>query len=210
MLSGCIKEDFQETFNNSTLGPEVSLPVGSVSYNINDEFTRTPLDTIGPEGTIYFENNPYPLYTTAFHKAETNDINLRITNDSRENIESVTFHVTIKNSFPTEVVTQILLLNAMGGIIDSIFKEKDTNGPLKIESGTTDANGIVQKESVRIIDISYDKEKIGELQNVAYYYIDSYIYTKKHDLSAVRFFKTSEIYINTGIRIKFKFRGDRL
>jgi hypothetical protein len=207
----CVDENFQDTFNNSVVHPEYSIPAGSVSFNINDEFTDKPsYDTVGPYGKIYYENKPYPLYVLDYFRHDEGNLNLSSKGDSRENIEEVTFHVVFKNSFPTDVYTQIILTNNSGGIIDSLFREPQNNGPLKITGGETDANGIVQKESVTVVDIPFNKNRIEDLQNVDLYQFKTHIRTIKQGMASVHFFETSKLEVTLGVRIKLKLKGDQL
>lgn len=205
LLPGCVDEDFQETFENTSVNPGYSLPVGWVVYNLNEDFNWVPPDTFGIYGTIYYENRPFPNIDTVFDKPDMNDLNLRISDDIRDNIENITFHLVIKNSFPTEVRSNIYLLGSGGNKIDSL-----SDNDLIIPAGETDANGLVYKESITIKDISFSGERIDKLQNVAYYSSNSYIYTIKKGNKPVYFFRTSQLTISMGVRIKLKLNAKQL
>jgi hypothetical protein len=206
LFAGCINEDFDNTFSNIELTPEYSLPLGSDEYTLQTDFSGHGSSIPGSLGTIYFDDIPYPLYPPAyFLRDEIKSIDLDLNVLINDHIESFAFHVYIKNSYPTDITSQIYLLNDQKNLIDSVFPQ----GPLFINGAQINASGRVTHENIQTIDVSF-KDRLAKVKQTKYYSIHSIINAQKQGIDTVRFYSTSKVVLNTGARIKFHYMSNEL
>jgi hypothetical protein len=200
LVSGCISEDIEETLSNTTIRPEYSLPVGHLTYAIGNDFSGPGSSVPGIYGIDFYNNIPYPVNSPHIYKEELQNFNFQLSNNAYRNIESLSFRVVYLNSLPTEVVTQIYLLDLAQNVTDSV----NHNGKIIIPAAITDQEGIVISPKTTIYDFPFTKVQIDNFPNIGYYFTQSYISTLSAGNDSVKFFSTSQLDVQIGMCIKMK------
>jgi hypothetical protein len=199
-VSACLKkEDLNDSWSETSINPEYSLPIGTVGYSMDTAFAIPGYILPYPNTTAYYENKPYgvPLF---FEQNNFSDFSLNVGTRFCDRIESYKFHTVITNYFPTRVIAQIYLLNEYKVILDSL----SSTGPVLLDAAPTDKNGKVTNGLTQVYYFPFTDQQL--INNAAYYCIKTKIETQKQGVDTVHFFNNNKIEIIIGLQLKMKLK----
>ncbi len=206
LIAGCVNEDFNDTLDKTHLKPEYSIPLGTSTYSISEEFSSPGSSTPGSQGLVYYNDMPYPINSIYYKHDDTLKFTFNVNAKWIENAERISFHLYTESTLPTPVITQIYFLDINRSIVDSI----STPGPIQINGGRTDSEGLVTIPGISSFDFPLTRDQINQFTNIAYYFTRSYIQVARPGQDAVRFYETSQIVYHVGLRIKLNIGLDQL
>lgn len=206
LIAGCVNEDFNDTLNKTHLKPEYSVPLGTSTYSIREEFSTPGSSTPGTQGLVYYNNMPYPINSIYYKHEDTLNFTFNLNSKWIDNAEHISFHLYTESTIPTPVITQIYFLDINKSTIDSI----STTGSFQINGGKIDNEGHVTTPGISSFDFPLTRDQINQFTNTAYYFTRSYIQVARPGQDAVRFYETSQIVYHVGLRIKLNIGLDQL
>lgn len=206
LAAGCVDEDFNDTLNKTHIKPEYSVPLGTSTYSIREEFNIPGSSTPGAQGLVYYNDMPYPINSIYYKHEDTLKFTFNLNSKWIENAERISFHLYTESTLPTPVITQIYFLDINRSTIDSI----STTGSFQINGGRIDNEGHVTTPGISSFDFPLTRDQINQFTNIAYYFTRSYIQVAKPGQDAVRFYETSQIVYHVGLRIKLNIGLDQL
>jgi hypothetical protein len=205
ILPACVNEDFENTFNNTAIKTEWSLPIGITEYKLStSDFSGSSSDVPGSCGINYFNDLPFTQNNPYYERNDQQNLDIDVNNFINDNIESLSFRINIYNSYPTDVSSQIYLYADGHLLLDSVFKE----GPKLISGGITDTSGRIVAEKYEMFDIPFN-DRMEAIKQARTYKIHSKISTRKTGLKYIRFYDTSRIKIYTGVRALFHIKANQ-
>lgn len=206
LITGCVNEDFNDTFDKTHLKPEYSIPLGASTYSIREDFNIPGSSIPGSKGLVYYNDVPYPINSVYFEHIDTLNFTFNLNAKWIENAERISFRLYTESTLPTPVIMQIYFLDGNKNIVDSI----SASGPVQINNGRTNNDGQVTSPGISSFDFPLTRDQINQFTNIAYYFSKSYIQVAKPGQDAVRFYETSQIVYHVGLRIKLNIGLDQL
>jgi hypothetical protein len=159
--------------------PEVFSPVPKyISFYLsmgNHTLQNLPFDVTGEEQMNVGVDIDLPLDVLLDTLVMGDTTDFKLTDDTYEQIKSLTLRIRINNGFPIDGYSQIYFADTtdtgeIGNLVDSVFT--DLNHPFISESGwnlvaaDTDASGIVTQPNESDIEIFIDQERLNSLRNL--------------------------------------------
>jgi hypothetical protein len=189
--------------------------------NIASLFNPTPKDFLykldavmnpgGPAAQLNFIKNtsrvkvnvelelPLEGYASGFAVKDTADFSFT---ENVDDIESITFRVSINNGFPVNVNNQVTFLDENYNPLFTLFDSVKEN---MIKSAEVDGNGKVNKSTKKITDIKFTKDKLVKMKEVKHIllYGDAQTLDGENGKS-VKFYDTYKISMNLGMQLQLK------
>lgn len=206
LTTGCVDENFNDTLDKTHLKPEYSVPLGSSTYSISEEFSTPGSSTPGSLGLVYYNDMPYPINSMYYKHDDTLNFTFNLNSKWIDNAERISFHLYTESTLPTPVITQIYFLDINKSIVDSIR----ATGSFQINGGKIDNEGHVTTPGISSFDFPLTRNQINKFTNIAYYFTRSYIQVARPGQDAVRFYETCQIVYHVGLRIKLNIGLDQL
>jgi hypothetical protein len=206
LASGCINENFEETFSKTEFAPEYSVPLGKTDFLLDTAFSLPGYFPPPEYKVVFFNDIKYNVPNSIERPSKAEQLNINYSKEIRNNIISMSFHLLIENNFPTNVITQIYFLDKSFAVVDSL----SNTGPITIKSGIINDKGRVINGSIQIVDLPFGAEKIDRVTNAVYFNIKNTIQTYNSNIDTVRFYTENNISITSGLRIKLKVKINEL
>ncbi len=204
VFSACVDENLTNISEMVHFTPTYSLPVGTVSYSINDYFesiieTIDNIDTLiqGPYGYVEYEDDTLPNILEYVERRDDKEFDFSTISDQIDNVTYLMFRINLTNGFATEASTQVYFAGAGMNITDSLFRE----GPRLIPPGDTNEEGVIVNNYTDQIDIELAENQINNLPNVRYIIITGKVYTVSNDRKIAKFYREYSINVQIGIRV---------
>jgi hypothetical protein len=206
MMAGCIDENIFKVSKDIEITPSYSLPLGPLSYNINDYLES--LDTVSfpfPD-SLFYNDTLYPNPSPYLAQSGSNffDFNSLTTDISR--VENVMFRLIVSNGYPTNAITQVYFADENQVPLDSAFAD----GPYPLEPAAIDADGIVTAPYEEIVDVTMSPYFVQNMGNIRYIIIQSVIYTTRPDIRQVKFYTSYAYRVNIAVRIQLRLNTGEL
>ncbi len=179
VLGSSIHSDILIDTTEMPVLPEVFSPVPKyISFYLsmgNHTLQNLPFDVTGEEQMNVDVDIDLPLDVLLDTLVMGDTTDFKLTNDTYEQIKSLTLRIRINNGFPIDGYSQIYFADTtdtgeIGNLVDSVFT--DLNHPFISESGwnlvaaDTDASGIVTQPNESDIEIFIDQERLNSLRNL--------------------------------------------
>lgn len=215
----CIDENITNISDSLELNQSYSLPVGDVSYTINEYFKTldtlqfdtvqvdtlqidtlaTPLsdtiDLVEFNDTLY-ANVKYLLDTSIDTEFDFGEIN-----EDLEKIKAITFVFIVDNDFPTDTWTQVYFIDESENHIDSLF----IDGPLLISAPELDNDGFPVERPPEIKVCPISDNLIDNMASIRFIRIFSIVRTIRPDVDIVKFYSEYNIDFHIGVRVELQF-----
>ncbi len=146
--SSCFKTDTDSISDSLTWTPNISFPVGDISFSLPQEET----DNINV-GDFYTPPPEFWYDTLEF------DISVMIT--YRESIESLIFRINMTNEFPAQ--SEIFIFYPEDGQRVDYSRSLTGSDPIEIAAGEIDTEGKVTIPSKKQVDIMLTDNQIDDL-----------------------------------------------
>lgn len=198
LMAGCLDENIFEVSREAELHPSYSLPIGPVTFDINDYLEELTLMTMPWPDSLYYGDVLYPNYRAYIPRWEFGDYDLSMLSGDIGRVEQVTFHLLVSSDYPTLSVTQVYFADGDGNILDSAFAE-----PYALLPAETDADGVVIAPREEIVDITMSSGFVERMEEIRQIIIESIIYTTQPDVAHVKFYSYYAYRVNIALRIQF-------
>ena len=120
-LSSCVKQDVNQINGNLMINQSFAFPFGTYTLGINPPSVDDTSSVSGLFGTYYYNNYPYPNSFEWFPLPQEM-ISFHLGDTIYESfIKSIDFALVINNSFPTQLTSQIYMVDSSMLLIDQLF-----------------------------------------------------------------------------------------
>lgn len=211
LLFSCIKDLKElETIDSINYLPSFSVPVGSLSYTLEDIMPPDSLwnyeipDSLLQAGDldtlilIYNDTRtffrPELGYTAYFHEP----VSLRTIFEQSENVEHAMIKTIIKNNIPVSIEVQGYLLDDNDQVVDSLIH----SGKAQIPAPNSNGEGIIDEPTEETIYTHYYASQVDDLMNVTEIRVYVHLDTYTEDVD------TLKVYSWNGIELEIGLRGD--
>lgn len=205
ILSGCIEDKFDKVSDSVLINSSYSLPVGSISYQINDYFEGLHTILIPLPDSVSYNDFIFPNLFDTIYKSDIIPFDFTIPGSESERIKSITFRVIIENGFPTDVRVQVYFTAGLAHTI-SIFP----GGMESLEAASINQNGIVTAPNVQIKDIPLSPEILANLSNYTHIGIYGQVPTTRPDIDIVKFYTRYTLKFHFGMRVELEYNLNEL
>jgi hypothetical protein len=219
LFVSCIDENITNISESLEINSSYSLPIGDVSYDINDYFDLLKslnLDTIVPD-TVQIDTIQQPpedslglvgyndtIYTNIQYVVDTliyHDFDFSSLGEDLEKIKAITFVSIIDNDFPTETKVQVYFAGEAMTIIDSLFSD----GPYLISPPDLDNEGIPLDRPPEIITTPVSESVIAHLPDIRQIIVYGYVKTLRPDVNISKFYSYYILSMHIATRIELLF-----
>jgi len=206
MMTGCLDENILKVSRDIEITPSYSLPLGPLTYDINDYFES--LDTVSipwPDSLFYNDTlYPNPLPYLARNDSIFFDFNSLSSDISR--VENIMFRLIVSNGYPTMTIIQVYFADQNQVPLDSVFAD----GPHELSPAAIDADSIVIAPYEGIVDVTMSPSFIQNMGNIRYIIIQGIIYTTRSDIPQVKFYTRYAYHVNIAVRIQLRLNTGEL
>ena len=219
LFISCIDKNISNISESLEINSSYSLPIGDVSYDINDYFELLKdlgLDTLLPDtvqidtiqsqygdslGLVEYNDTLYENIKYVVDTLIYKEFNFSSLGDDLEKIKAVTFVSIINNDFPTETHMQVYLADESTAIIDSLF----SSGPYFFSPPELDGDGIPVDRPLDIVTTPVSEYIIENLAEVRYIIVYGYVKTLRPDIDISKFYSYYILSIHIAVRIELEF-----
>ncbi len=188
ILSSCITNELEHAQENMLITQSFSIPLGQKPIFFPTPKANEASTTSGPNGSFFYDDVQYPNPAASFSKLFQVDVNLNDQIDKyAATIKYISFHVTIANSFPSQINTKIILFN------NNNFQFYSNNlnvGALKTE----------------VFDIPIQAKDLKLIETALHLEFTPTIYTP----DGIRLTVDSKVTISVGARLQVEYTKDDL
>jgi len=196
IFSACIKEELSTTPVSHI--PEFSLPIGELPSAFHFPPLQADSTHPGPFGYIKIDNKTYPNYQAFYTARDTLPLDFKSAITTSSNILGLTFHVVVKNSYPTEMYTQLYFLGQGGYKRDSLLRK----GMARIEPATYSDDNKLIKESSELFSVELDSLQIRNLTRCKAIAVIGVVASTRPDGKTVYFTSQQKLLFDMGVRVK--------
>lgn len=219
LFISCIDENITNISDSLDLNQSYSLPIGDVSYTINDYFETLDtfqLDTLQsdtlqidtlltplPDSIEFVEFND-TLYANVKYLLDTTidtEFDFGALADDLDKIKAITLVFIIDNDFPTDTWTQVYFMDDAGNQIDSLFIE----GPLLISAPELNIDGIPEERPPEIKVCPVSDYIIDNIASIRFIRVFGIVRTIRPDVNIVKFYSEYDINFHIGVRVELEF-----
>jgi hypothetical protein len=200
-IAGCIDENIFKVSKDVEIAPSYSIPLGPVSFNINDYLESLDTISIPWPDSLYFNDTLLPNYQSMVIRDENKLYNFSQIAKNLDMVESVMFRLMFSNGYPTPAIIQVYFADDDHNRIDSVFAD----GPYLLEPAALDDSGLVTAPFQDIQDVYMSPEFMDALDEVCYIIIESTVYTTRPDIPQVKFYSGYAFNVNIAARIQLRF-----
>jgi hypothetical protein len=204
ILISCI-DDFNKDLETIEYNPEFSIPIGPLSYILDDIMPPVSLseysapDTAASSDTsliiynddLYFYNPESGFDTTFLEPANFGSLT-----ENTDNVVSVMLRTNLTNNIPTVIGLQAYLRNGFDMIVDSISRD----GIVMIDCPEINQEGQITQPTKVTIDTHFDADRINELAAVTYLEIYIFIQTYNEGIDRLHVYSWNGIDLQFGLR----------
>jgi hypothetical protein len=206
IITGCL-DDFNRDLETVYYNPSYSLPIGPLSYSLDDIMPSVALpypipdtslipDTADFPILIYddtlFFRNPEEGYDTVF--LEPFDVMSMI--EQTEYIVSVMFRSNILNGLPVNTDIQLYYLDAGGMTIDSLYND----GRIEIQSAEVNERDSVMVPYFITVDTYLDQQEIQNLLQASYIALYIHLQTYQPENDTLWVYSYQSFDVKLGLR----------
>ncbi|MBN2610289.1 MAG: hypothetical protein JXB00_01910 [Bacteroidales bacterium] len=203
--AGCFEDTIENISDSVLINSSYSLPVGEVTYQVNDYFEALGSFNIPWPDSVAYNDIVYPNYTDIVEKTDIKQFDFANLGGNIEKIKSITLRIIIENGYPTEARAQVYFTNYFS-LYDPLFPA----GVETIPPATVDQNGIVTQPYTVIKDILLDEYMLENLTGYTNIEIIGQVATKKPDTRIVKFYTDYKLKIHIGLRAELEFNLNEL
>ncbi|MBN2349309.1 MAG: hypothetical protein JXJ22_10750 [Bacteroidales bacterium] len=193
----CVDENLTNISDNVQFKVTYSLPIGPLSYDINDYFESIDTLISGVLDSVEYEDSLLPNPQVYVEIYEYEHVDFSMMQNYLENAVYLMFRINLINRFPTPADLQVYFTDAFLNITDSLFAE----GPWHIPPAETDDNGKIISPYSEQLDIEFDRDGIENLLFTQYLLINGRVYTVLDNVDAVKFYSDYNLAIQLGFRL---------
>jgi len=196
VICSCVKDDLSKISDNINFTQSFSVPIGSYSLPINAPQLSDTSNIGGSYGLYYFDNHPYTNTFEYFALPEEMfDCNLSDTTATNR-IKSIEFSIVINNSFPTQVESQIYMVNANMLLIDQIFSPNSL---------------LVSPSTIYIKQIPMSASQLENLKQTKYLLFQGIVYTTNSNNKQPAYFQSNNtLTVTLGVKINIQYNSKDL
>jgi hypothetical protein len=205
-LAGCIDENIFRVSEDVEINPSYSLPLGPLTYDINDYLES--LDTVNfawPD-SLYYNNTLYPNYSSYITLSGINFYDFNSLSNDFDRVENIMFRLIVSNGYPTVTVTQVYFADENQNLVDSAF----AGGPYVLQPADINDEGIVTAPYKEIADVPMSPYFVQHMGSIRYIIVESIIYTTRPDIRQVKFYTYYTYHINIAMRIQLRLNTGEL
>jgi len=206
LFTGCIDENIFRVSEDVEITPSYSLPLGPLSYNINDYLESLSAVTFPWPDSLYYNDVLYPNVRSYLTRFDDNYYNFNSLSRDFERIERVMFRLSLSNGYPTMTVTQIYFADENRNLVDSAFSD----GPHEMPPAPIDDQGVVTAPGEEIVDVTMSSDFIQHMGNIRHIIIKGIFYTTRPDIPQVKFYTYYAYHINIAVRIQLRLNTGEL
>lgn len=219
LFISCIDRNITNISESLEINSSYSLPIGDVSYDINDYFELLKdlgLDTIQPDtlqidtiqsqygdslGLVEYNDTLYENIRYVVDTLIYNQFDFGSLGNDLDKIKAVTFVSIINNDFPTETRLQVYFADGSLAIIDSLF----SSGPYLFTPPELDNDGIPVDRPLDIVNTPVSEYVIENLAEIRYIIVNGYVKTLRPDINISKFYSYYILSIHIAVRIELEF-----
>jgi hypothetical protein len=198
LMTGCIDENIFRVSEDVEITPSYSLPIGPVSYNINEYFETLDTVSLAWPDSLYYNDVLYPTYLLYITRFDINLYDFNSLFNDMNRIEKVMFRLVVSNGYPTMTVAQLYFTGDDGIPVDSAFAD----GPHELQPAAIDDDGIVTAPYEEILDVPMSSYFVQNMGNIRHIIIKSIFYTTRPDIKHVKFYSDYAFHVNIAVRIQ--------
>jgi hypothetical protein len=169
LMVACSLSDIQEITLEDKLKAEFSLPIGRVTFTVDEMITRNGLfpvlpDTFSSPANLFIYEGRYYQFPVQWKVTEVTEFNLKPLAKNLNDIYYLIVRVNCVNHSPALISTQLYLRENDDDLpVDSVF----SGGDLMIKGGEVDKNNVVIPFYLLRHDEAFSQERVQELDNVS-------------------------------------------
>ena len=206
LSTGCI-EDFREEQDSLYYTPTYSVPIGPLSYPLQDIMSYLSLDSlitdsleIPPSGmdrilvyddTLLFMN-PVVGYDTIL----SFNYDFSLLPEEEHYIQSAMLRINYANGLPLDIAHQFYLYDANNVLLDSLYED----GIEWIPSAGVDDKGTVISATTGRTETYFDSTEIQTLYQTDRFDLYLYLQTYRHGIDTLRVYSDQQIDIQLAVR----------
>jgi len=214
LLISCVDENINNISETLEINSSYSLPIGDVTYSINEYFEMLDLyglDTLQTDtiqtlpgdsvGLVEYEDT---LYTNIRYTVDTliyTEFDFSSMGEDLNKIKAITFISIINNDFPTETKVQVYFADESMNLIDSLFDD----GPYSLPPPDLDNEGIPLDHPPDIIVTPVSEYLIENLAAIRHIIMFGYVRTLRTDIDISKFYSYYLLSIHIAARIELEF-----
>lgn len=206
LLSSCL-EDFRKEQDNLYYTPTYSIPIGPLSYHLDEIMSYLALDSlindtlqIPPSGAdrilVYddslFYINPIPGYDTIM----TFTYDFSMLPEDEEYIQSAMLRVNYANGLPVNIAYQYYLYDDNDVLLDSLYDE----GLEWVPSAEIGEKGFVISPTVGRTETFFDSIEVGTLFQTTRFDLYLYLQTYRSEIDTLWVYSNHMIDIQLAVR----------
>jgi hypothetical protein len=186
--------------------PELSVPLGNGSVDVNNYFERYEFPPEFPDKTfpVYFEDSLYNLIERQIAVRDSYEYSLSDQINSSRYIEWMTVYFRVWNTYPTSGRVQVYFRQGTS-TLEPLFEE-----PKAIEGATPDEEGRVSGPFKHEFKVDLDEEEINNIYEGDNFLVEAGISITREDVDSIRFYEDYEIRIEAAADVKLNVRPSDL
>ena len=122
LVAGCFEDNITSVSDSILVNSSLSLPMGEVTYNINEYFEALDSVHISWPDSVAYNDTIYPNILHVVEETDLKQFEFAAHGGSSDALRSIMFRLIIQNSYPTEARSQIYFTYNQS-IEDSIFAD---------------------------------------------------------------------------------------
>jgi hypothetical protein len=206
LFTGCLDENIFRVSEDVEITPSYSLPLGPLSYDINDYLESLDTLTLPWPDSLYYNDTLYPNVLPYLFRFDDQYYDFSFLSGNVERVERVMFRLILSNGYPTMTVTQIYFADGNQNIMDSAFSD----GPHVMQPAPLDDEGVVTAPIVEIVDVTMSPDFVQNMGNIRHILIHGIIYTTRPDIAQVKFYTDYAYHIHIAVRIQLRLNTGEL
>jgi hypothetical protein len=200
LMTGCIDENIFRVSEDVEITPSYSLPIGPLSYDINDYLEGLDTVSFPWSDSLYYNDTLYPSYRSYLTRFDINLYDFNSLSNDFDRVEGVMFRLIVSNGYPTRTITQVYFADENQTYLDSAFSA----GPHDLQPAAINDSGIVTAPNQEIVDVTMSPYFIQNMGSIRHIIIESIIYTIRPDIEHVKFYTPYAFHVNIAVRIQLR------
>jgi hypothetical protein len=186
--------------------PELSIPLGDGSVDVNNYFDRYDLPPGFPGETfpVYYEDSLYSLIEGQIAVRDSFEYSLSDQINSSRYIEWMTVHFRVWNTYPTSGRVQVYFRQGTS-TLEPLFEE-----PKAIDGATPDEEGLVSDPLKHEFKVDLDEEEIDHIYEGDNFLVEASISITREDVDSIRFYEDYDIRMEAAADVKLDVRPSDL
>ncbi len=207
-LFSCVEDNFENIRWDEAdhWKPELSVPLGDGSVDVNNYFEQYNLPDFFPDDTfpVFYEDSRYSLIEGQIATRDSFEYSLADQINSSRYIEWMTVHFRVWNTYPTSGKVQVYFREGPTTLL-TLFEE-----PKTIEAASPDEEGRVRRAVTQEFEVVFDEEAIEHVYEGNNFLVEASISVTREDLDSIRFYEDYEIRMEAAAGVKLNVRPSDL